>query len=240
VVEMHKRKQPLIQFISTVEGLETIEEVLPKPAKTFIPQWWKDIPSNMPNTVKGCPSFPDYFSQGFIMPMWMNSKLSYDKDKDFWSAESSDALDRWWIHRNEQALDYVKMNIQGADASFVFKASCPWMIITPPGYSVIQLPLFYHFNKDFSVLPGVIDTDIHHEVNQQVLYHGDGKDVIIKRGDPFALYVPFERKKYDYSISTQTEDQKKMFYSMWLNLATKQFSGVYREMQRRRDARLAK
>lgn len=237
---MYINKKPLIQFVSTVEGLETIEEVLPKPAKYFIPKWWKDIPGVMPNTIKSCPSFPDYFSQGFVVPMWMNSKLSYDKDKDFWSADSTDVLPQWQIHGNVQALNYVEMNMQGKEANLIFKANCPWRLITPPGYSVLQLPLFYHFNKDYSILPGVIDTDIHHEINQQVLYHGDGKEIIIKRGDPFALYVPFERKKYDYSVGLQTEDQKKMFYSMWLNLVTKQFSGVYREMQRRRDARLAK
>ena len=237
---LKKNKKPLVQFISTVPGLETIEEILPRPSKAFIPQWWKDIPGSMPNTVKICPSFPDYFSQGFILPMWMNTSIRYKKEDDSWFAESPSILPQWQTHGHHQALDYVEMTMQGKETSLVFKAVCPWRIITPPGYSVLQLPLFYHFNKHYSVLPGVIDTDIHHEINQQVLYHGDGEDVFIERGDPFVIYIPFERKKYDYSVSAATDEQIKMFNAMGLNILTKPFSGVYREMQRKRDAKLAK
>ncbi len=32
------KKSDKIQFVSTIEGLESIEESLPKPAKHFIPQ----------------------------------------------------------------------------------------------------------------------------------------------------------------------------------------------------------
>ena len=47
-------KSDKIQFISTVEGLESIEECLPRPAKHFIPQWFKDIPNDYNMTVKVC------------------------------------------------------------------------------------------------------------------------------------------------------------------------------------------
>jgi hypothetical protein len=230
-------KSDKIQFISTVEGLESIEECLPRPAKHFIPKWFKNIPSNANggSTVKSCPSFPDYFSQGYIIPMWTDVKLNHNKES--WSWNTPTNLVSWDAHGNQQFLDYAKTNFNGVDGQFVFKAICPWRIITPSGWSVLQLPLFYHFNQEWSILPGIIDTDIHHEVNQQVLYHGNGKEIIIKRGDPFVLYIPFKRSnKINHIVKYQTEKNKKTFQKDSLDFFSKfSPSGVYRERQRKKN-----
>jgi hypothetical protein len=231
------RKSDKIQFISTVEGLESIEEYLPKPAKHFIPQWFKNIPSSLEETVtiKHCPSFPDYFSQGYIIPMWCDVKLKYDNEGN-WSWNTPTSLVSWDIHGNDQFLNYTEAKFNGIDGQFVFKANCPWRIITPPGWSVLQLPLFYHFNQDWSVLPGVIDTDIWHEINQQVLYHGNGEDVIIKSGDPFVLYIPFKRsEKLKKEIRYQTEKDLKLFKRQYYNSLSKFVpTNYYRNSQRKK------
>ena len=228
-------KSDKIQFISTVKGLETIEECLPKPAKNFIPEWFKNIPSTSPMSVKKCPSFPDYFSQGYIIPMWSDVLLKQKDEKYEWLV-SSNAFN-WEIHTNDQLIDHKKTSFNGVEGQFIFKANCPWRIITPPGWSVLQLPLFYHFNQEWSVLPGVIDTDIWHEINQQVLYHGNGNPIIIKSGDPFVLYIPFKRSnKLSHEISYLTEKHRKLFNKLSLSL-NKNFkpNGWYRELQRKRD-----
>jgi hypothetical protein len=100
----------------------------------------------------------------------------------------------------------------------------------------MQMPLFYHFDDDFSILPGIVDTDIHHEMNQQVLYHGDGKKIFIKRGQPFVLYVPFKRTDYDMIIRTETEKDKARFAARDLSYKTKLVGQKeYRNLQRLRD-----
>jgi hypothetical protein len=228
-------KSDKIQFISTVEGLETIEECLPRPAKHFIPEWFKNIPATEEMSVKLCPSFPDYFSQGYIVPMWCDSKIKYN---DFsWSWQTADEKFNWNHHSNNQLLDYANVGFNGVDAQFVFKTNCPWRIVTPPGWSVLQLPLFYHFNKQWSVLPGIVDTDIHHEINQQVLYHGNGEEFFIGRGSPFVLYIPFRRsEKLKHSIKYQTRNDKKKFNELSLNLnSVFRPNGLYRKNQRNRD-----
>jgi len=231
------KKSDKIQFVSTIEGLESIEESLPRPAKHFIPQWFKDIPSNIEDamTVKTCPSFPDYFSQGYILPMWSDVNLRYDKNG--WFAETPLSLFPWDNHGNQQFLDYTDASFSGVEGQFVFKAVSPWRIITPPGWSVLQLPLFYHFNQEWSVLPGVVDTDTMHQVNQQVLYHGNGKDVRINLGDPFVLYIPFKRSdKLKHEVLYQTEKHKKIFSRLDLSLNQRfKPNGWYRQMQRNRD-----
>ena len=233
---MKFKKSDKIEFVSTYEGLEKIDFLVPKPAKNFIPRWFKDIPNNTSATVKVCPSFPDYFSQGYIIPMWSDVRLKHNGEND-WSWNTPTSLVSWDIHGNQQLLDHTKANFNGIEAQFVFKAICPWRIITPPGWSVLQLPLFYHFNQEWSVLPGVIDTDIHTEINQQILYHGNGKEIQINAGDPFVLYIPFKRSnKLKSVIRYQTEKDKQIFQKqsvMFRNLFGP--SGWYRKMQRERD-----
>jgi hypothetical protein len=226
-----------IDFVSTVEFLDSIEECKPKPAKYFIPEWFKEIPSGINGTVKGCPSFPDFFSQGYIIPMWADFKLRYEKETKSWEWLGNSEKFTWSIHKNDQFIDYVTPSFNGSEAEFVFKADCPWQIITPPGWSVLQLPLFYHFNKEWSVMPGVIDTDIHHYVNQQVLYHGEEKEITINRGDPFALYIPFKREKNKLNVRYQNKKDKKRIGENLIKINTKfPGSGMYRKSQRERDA----
>jgi hypothetical protein len=232
-------KSDKIQFVSTVEGLESIEECLPRPAKHFIPKWFKDISNIDPVTVKICPSFPDYFSQGYIIPMWCDTIIKSEGDD--WGWRTSSPKFSWDTHSNKQFLDYTKAKFNGVDGHFVFKANCPWRIITPPGWSVLQLPLFYHFNQEWSVLPGVIDTDVHSEINQQVLYHASGQEVKINVGDPFVLYIPFKRSnKINHEVRFRTEEEQKKFNTEAMNLSKKFFpNGIYRSLQRKRDKGLS-
>ena len=231
---MFKNKKPYIKFVSTIKGLEQIEECLPKPALKYMPEWFKNTPSthNGFKTVKVCPSFPDLFSSAYVVPMWQDSILNYDESTDRWETKGA-GLTNWETHGNMQFIDHVGSSFQGVDGSFVFKTSCPWRIITPPGYSVLQLPMFYHFNKDWSTLMGIIDTDVHHEINQQILYHGDGKDVYIARGTPIAMYLPYKRNKFDFSTSFMTEEQQNRFNVNDLRFKGSIFSKpVYRTLQK--------
>jgi hypothetical protein len=238
---MFKKELNKIKFLSTIEGLDTMEDLIPRPAKHFIPEWFKDMPSenNGDVTVKYCPSFPDYFSQGYILPMWTDVLLQ--KDDSGWEWKTPTSTFSIQIHSDAQFLDHANASFNGVPGQFVFKTESPWKIITPPGWSVLQLPLFYHFNQEWSALPGVIDTDTIHMLNQQILYHGDGKEIKIKRGDPLVLYVPFKRSnKLKLEVRSQTKEEEKKMSIDFFNLTTKFMpNGTYREMQRKRDKRLS-
>jgi len=233
-----KKEEPVIEFVSVIPGLEQIDECLPKPAKYFLPKWWNTV-SNSPRfgdqNVKSCPSFPDYFSQGYIIPMWADTIIKYDKENDMWGVKSG--LDNktfpWTIHSPDQFLNMVDATVFGKDANFVFKAICPWNIITPKGWSVIQQPLYYHFNKKYSILPGIIDTDFHHQVNQQVLYHADGEEIFIKRGEPFAHYIPFKRQKIKSDVRYKNKEDIKRFNRVDASIQSKIMGeGSYRISQK--------
>ena len=232
---MFNKKLKNIEFISTVEGLESIEECLPKPAKYFIPKWFKNIPSENIGTIKSCPGIVDYFSQGYIIPMWCDSILQ--KDENGWRWQTSNDKFSWSIHDNNQFLDYSNIGNFNSENNFIFKTNCPWRIITPPGWSVLQLPLFYNYEQDWSVLPGVIDTDIYTEINQQVLYRANGKEIKIKHGQPLALYIPFKRSnKLKHKVRYKNKKDNLFFEESRLRIASKFHpNGKYRELQRKRD-----
>jgi hypothetical protein len=234
-----------IKFISTVSGLSRVEDLKPKPSKAFIPQWFKDMPYGRMEqdskhiyevkTAKMCPALPETFSQGYVIPMWADTVIKFDEGTNSWRWHTANPdVFKWGVHPPDQMLEHVSEGVtyQGSPTSFVFKAICPWRIITPPGYSVLQLPMFYHFKKEFSVLPGVVHTDIHHEVNQQVLYHGGGQEVLIRRGEPFVQYIPYKRLSTDLLVSDMTEEEELMFKTNDLDLYTS-FDGNY--LRRKRE-----
>lgn len=224
------------------KGLTDIEETLPRPAKNFIPEWFSHVPSKAPDTfngtIKRCPGLLDYFNQGYILPAWCDMSFAYNSKTDVWSCTLGTSDDFGVdIHFNDQFLDYVPAaNVNGEKATFIFKLISPWFIITKPGWSVMQLPLYYHFNNEFSVLPGVIDTDIYHQINQQIVYFGNNKDIVIKRGEPLVQYVPFKREKHSFVVEDRNEKNYDKLYKS-NNWITGKFanSSAYRLMQKQRD-----
>jgi hypothetical protein len=227
--------EPLIQFVSIMPGLTGIEECRPKPSKAYLPSWWKDMPRHTEThiTAKQCPAFPDYFSLGYIMPMWTDVEFLYDESTQNWEWLTPQTGFTFDHHGNEQFLDFTSVSFQGLNGNFMFKTHSPWKIITPPGYSVIQLPVFYHFNTEFSVIAGLRDTDVYHSTNHQILYHGNGKRIRIERGTPLCQYIPIKRQDYGLEVRDASPEDEKIFDTEDLNISTKFMGeGVYRKLQK--------
>ena len=238
-MKFKKEEKPFIKFVCTIPGFETIEEIQPKPAVKYLPDWWKQIPiKNVGGyTAKICPSMADYLSNGFILPMWMDMTFKYLKEEKVWeSKHAGEPFFPLGAHANHQLIDYADVNFNGTSTTGFIKTHSPWKIVTSKGYSVLQLPLFYNFNKDFTVLPGILDTDIYGDINVQMAYHGNDEEIFIKRGTPLCVYIPFKRTKYKFSFGAQTKEEEMMFDIVKYDIFTKfEGSGWYRSLQRRRD-----
>lgn len=242
---------PAIEFFTTNKGLLAAKDLHPKPTKMQIPDWFKDISAHdfiktldngevtdfpETKTVRSCPSFPDYFSQGYVIPMWTDVVIRHDEETKSWSYLTPSKDFTVSAHTHDQFLSHVDANFLGRKTEFIFKFISPWTLRTPSGYSVLQLPMFYHFNDNFSVLPGIVDTDTSHEINQQVAYHGGGKDILIPRGTPIAQYIPFKRQRYSMTVSFEDESMEEAMAKNRLLMSTK-FTGAYSEMRRDRDSK---
>lgn len=230
----------IIKIINTVSGAEYDETIWPKPAKQFLPSWWKDIPnlSDGEPTIKMCPSFPDYFSQGVIIPIWKDFTLQKLGDNFTTIEHHRSIYSDWEIHPRSQFLDHFRAGVGGRPVTHTIKAVCPWEIITPPGYSVMQLPVFYEFNQDFTVMPGIVDTDIHHEIHQQIMLHTDSDQLEFTKGTPLVAYIPFKREKYQFEVLAAAGEEESSILNKANNKLAEykaKYDQAYRRIQRERD-----
>ena len=221
-------EKPKIHWWSVIDGVETIAPILP--AKEFVPDWWKRVERYLEKgkiddkgTIKNCPSFPEYMTQGFVVPLWCDLHVNIEHDK--WNWRSPDKMFDFSAHADVQFRDWIPKHVKD-NTSMILKPSCPWRIKTPPGWSVWQLPMTYHYNPHFETLPGIIWSDIHHEINQQMLMKHYG-DFTLKRGTPLAMYVPYKRLKYDYDVSGTTAENTKWANRSYAHTRTK-FKGGYK------------
>ena len=194
-------------------SIKHLEEVCPPlPANKFIPSWYKNIHSSKidatASNVKGCPSFPMLFSQGYVIPLWTDVVLRFHKKTNHYQWLTPDAQYQMESHSAAQLMDHLPENIK-KDIAFILKPTCPWKLITPTGYSTLQLPMTYYFNPIFETLSGILPTDKWHQTNQQMLIKKSAfeksSEITIPKGTPLATYIPFKREEYKYVISPQTE-----------------------------------
>lgn len=215
---MTEEENPKVEFISRIEFLKDIEEIRPQPANKFIPQWWKDTPWDNDldeskyraenGSVRQCPMFPDMFSSGYILPMWADTVVYYKNGEWNWKCGAVGSPFKVSIFQPRQFLDNSEYKMNGVSATALFQLHNPWQIKTSEGYSLLQLPLFYHFNQEFSVLPGVYDANIIDTDKLEIAYYGDGKEIFIKKGTPLAQFIPYKKEKIDLVIRDITEQDK--------------------------------
>jgi hypothetical protein len=223
----NKNRKPYIRYIAKDSSLVGIDSVRPQPLTNFIPEWWKSIPSSDLNrkTVKNCPAFMDIFSSAYVVPMWCDTKITVDDEKNiYWQTPNKEYFHD--VHNYDQFLKYspewIKNSVNG-----VFKPTSPWLTKTSPGYSVYQMPVFYNFNKNFTSLPGILHTDVYHIINPQILIHTDKESFMIKRGEPLFIHFPFKRDKFDLLVEESEKDFKNYLHRSNAMIATK-FIGGYR------------
>ena len=234
-----------IEFATDVAGLEDIARV--KPSKFFIPQWFKDmkdfieIPGNKTEppgffdkvgdtakklhggTVKRCPAIVDLISGGYIIPMWADTLLQNDGTLLEWDNKNFPYGIEF--HGNSQIYNW---KLGKNDFREGVKFANPWRIYTPPGYSVMFLAPYYQFEKRFTVLSGIVETDTYHSINFPTLIHTK-KDIIIERGTPFIQVIPFKRDDFMLDVGEMSNEQMKLDKEHKLHLSTK-FKNAYRSI----------
>ena len=203
-----KKKDNEIVFWCLLKGLPDIVPI--RESKHFIPEWFKKAPAfpagsnellDLP-TVKRCPGFIDFFKMGYVLPAWCDFHLELGENgcrvktpQDAFPAN---------FHSPSQFIDHLPEHAK-KNVKLVFKPDCPWNVKTPKGVKMLQLPMSYHFNPDFYVLTGIIDTYIEHQLNPQWIFNKAG-EFFIKRGTPLAMYIPIRTEEFDVVIREETQE----------------------------------
>jgi hypothetical protein len=202
-----------VKFFTDQKTLLEFPELYPQPARNFIPEWFKKMPINDDEetkaqdapkiisghrTAKTCPSFVEIFNEGFVSVSPCDVWLRVRPDGTWaWKTPT----DSFSMEIHEQ-FQFVKYAPKEANVKAVFKYVSPWYAVTPKGYSLRQIPLEYHYNKDFYVPYGVLKADKHFVINQQIFVTSDKDEILIKRGQPLSYLVPYKREKFGLEIES--------------------------------------
>ena len=228
---MFNKKDSDITFISKIPGLTQLEDCLPKPTARYTPEWWKTLKIDetkrtayelYTGNIKHCPSFTDVFTSGYVVPMWMDIYLGYDKETGLSGTKSNNVTNVGY--HNGAALDLKNYKFLGKETSAFFKAYSPWSIMAKPGISVMILPLFFNFDPDFSVVPGIIDADVINHLSPDIAYHSQNREIFIERGTPMFQVIPFRKEKITFGvkeIDELSDKSRKKYYHNVLDHQTK-------------------
>lgn len=201
----------------------------PKPISDYVPTWFNEMQVSKSKSnsfldiidtvfnAKSCPSFIEIYKDGFVIPAPHDYFISYDQETDNWSWKTPIRYDEFniissgdqvTVHSNDQLLNHLPNN----PYKKIFKLNLPYKVITPKGVSIRQLPIPYSYNDKFDAMYGIFRSDIIHEINIQIGYKTDRKELLIKQGDPLCVYAPFKREKYNLEITDHKSKQANIIY----------------------------
>ena len=239
-----------IEFKTDLEGLENFAPV--KPSNYYLPKWFKGMNEYITQdaghekgkkgyfgkskdiaikwtggTVKRCPAIVDLITEGFIIPMWSDFLIQRNMDYMEWDNKgvSQYGID---FHNHAQISGW---DLKKTDFPEGVKFINPWRIYTPPGYSVIFIAPTYQFEKRFTVLPGIVETDKYHHINFPSIWHTT-KDTVIERGTPFIQVIPFKREDWKHSVGQMSESDRRNDL-IEKNTLNSKFKNAYRSITSR-------
>jgi hypothetical protein len=221
-----------IKFTYAKELEESLKDILPIPTKLNIPDWYKKLDHEIKNrTVKGCMPFLDTLTTGYILKMHQDMYLKHNfineetKKPDSYFAYAmgaqTDFLFENHINANSSRPEIHNIDQVGLECPYakknkelpIYKILNPYTIKTPPGYSCLFVPPLNNTDDRFSIIPGIVDTDLFNsEINFPIIINGDkypNLETFIKRGTPFVQVIPFKRESWKMTIETSSVEERR-------------------------------
>lgn len=185
-------------FTNTINA----ELELPKPASSFIPEWYKNMESYTNKekkplgdgatsaTIKRCIPVFDAITAGYIIETPADVWVSI-KDGTQWFEWANFELISF--HPIQQAPSYPNGN---KNLIAYPKWNNPWSIKTPKGYSTLFVQPF-HRESVFTIMPGIVDTDQYTPtVNLPFVINDPTFEGLIPKGTPMVQIIPIKRDSW--------------------------------------------
>jgi hypothetical protein len=215
---------------------------LPEPATKNIPEWYKNEPkyiddsvdiqkNGMPNlSIKKCMPVFDAMTAGYILKFPADlfidatgQRLVYTQSNQFDSAlvttNHPDQVKNIPFNRNFYMDEIIKIHPQ-------------WMIKTEEGYSSIFLHPMFNEDLKFKAISGVVDTDNFISDGGFSILIERGFKGVIKRGTPLIQVIPFKREDYAIEVASFEEYEDEVLENI-MNVRC-QFEGGYKDRARQK------
>lgn len=205
-----------IKYIVTNEIYYEAKNLLPKPIKNYIPEWYKKLPMSKTNdsvintwlrklkNVKSCPSFIDIYKEGYVLLAPTDIKIWYDKENEHWVWRTpydlfpfDDEVDNIAFHENDQMVNYLPTN---SKTRKIFKIHFPMVLNVPNNYNIRVMPVPFHYNNDWVASPGVYNPNKVSQVNLLIEYTSNKDEILIQQGTPLAVHIPYKKEKFNYQV----------------------------------------
>jgi len=217
-------KQNQIVFSKTID--EVAEEYHPQPASKFIPEWYKNIESYIPQkknpdstvTIKKCIPVLDSMTAGYVIVSPCDVYVSIKDGEPFYNSTINSMIQ---FHPRKQAYSHPMAN------EFTYpKWINPWAIKTPKGWSCYFKPLAHNPNPWFQILEGFVDTDTYNSpINFPFVLKDPYKECLIPAGTPIAQIIPVKRESWKMKIDEipEADSVKKMINSKFFDRYKKMY-----------------
>jgi hypothetical protein len=217
-----------IKFISTNKDVTKFFQ--PTPAKKVLPEWFTKLDLytsdsfNVP-TIKSCIPVTDLMTSGYIIFNTYEIDLQQVPTDTPYPPPNDDVNDYidWRTAADTFGYSAVEKHYHAQcpvthtdnRATDYFKIKNIWTVKTPPGYSCLFMQPFYHFNKDYKLLPAIVDTDKHDVPISFTGYLTNlNSEITIKPGEPLVQVIPFKRDEWTMSVS---EEDRASMLSLFIN-----------------------
>ena len=173
-----------------------------RPAGEFKPTAWKKMPAyinkqkhkiDSEQTVKGCPGIKDFMETGFVIPAWCDMEIMPSDCGNFVETRYSDPSYNSAYHPADQLENETQVLTKFGVRAAV-KLDCPWRIWSKSNWSVLYQPMFYHEDRNYEAIPGIIDHDLGALVSPINIMLKEIKHTTIKMGEPLCQLIPIKRE----------------------------------------------
>jgi hypothetical protein len=203
-----------IEFYPTDRETET-NIPAPKPAKDYLPQWYKDtkifdgvgpkfengVISN--KTVKSCIPFFDAYASGYIQETWCDIYVSAKDEYSF----------QYQFANTPPIVSHVERNSIKVSDEFLkieFRWNTYWIPKLPKEYSLLFTHPLNRIDLPFTSVSGIIDSDYfyHSPYGNYPFYIKRGFEGIIPAGTPMFQMIPIKRESWQSKVMPLDERER--------------------------------
>ena len=213
----------------------------PKPARSYIPEWWKGIDSflggkadylsdsSLNTSVKHCMPYIDALTGGYIQELSSDVYIDISKNsKDEFVIKINHSLQIPGLIPVRYRTYPKGSNIQRFPEGYYpieFTWSENWIVDTPDGWSTLYTHPMNRYDLPFITMSGMVDTD-RGRVNVDgsiPFYIKEGFSGVIPAGTPIYQMIPVKREPWKSDIEEYSEYR----YFRDLPRLKKYFTGGY-------------
>lgn len=212
--ETKKPKPGQIVVTPTDNRLLEMPPIVNNPSTT--PKWFRLIPKG--RSVRRCAGVMDYLSIGVTVPAWTNIYFEPSPDSpNRWNLMMENIPFSQFQFTNEpfpyEATGKCPMSeIRSIEDGFYPKIVNPWLFRTAPGWSTLVLPVMYEPNKNYHVIPAVVNTDFYHNLNCVINITAESS-FKIEYGTPLMHLIPFKRSEDISEIIFEDDSLYKVYHA---------------------------